>query len=322
MSNSDTFLINYDPFESKVVFKIFKGFGVSAGLPDGEPLKEYENIDGIFNLEGQYEKIFDFIKENFDGKPEISLKIEVSQLGFNKKQIEFERFKERVNKFNKGSVIKVNLKIDIIRLAPIETTPSVEVSQSSASETTQTNVDIPPPVTVKPAVKVAVIGKISSGKTTLIEGLTIHNNSTCESSSLSCGTTKYYDVSNNIEWYEIAGIEFGKEPVAKASEVLDSLIAVNGVSIVLYCLNARTGKIEDIERDFIVDVKRKNLAVIVFGVITACVDESRSRDFAVKVSSTTKQTKVFTVLAKEMRTKAGYLEPFGLDELIKNIFGD
>ena len=118
--NIDTFIINYDPIESKVRFTILKSSGVSGGIADGEPLKDFENNDGIFSLEGQYEKVFAYLKKNFEGKPEVSLKIEVPQLGFNKKQVEFERFEEYVKKFNKSSEIKINLTININRLGRIK----------------------------------------------------------------------------------------------------------------------------------------------------------------------------------------------------------
>jgi hypothetical protein len=322
MADIDTFVIDYDPIERRVHFAVHKSSGAIVDVADGEPLKEYENIDGLFSLEGQYDELFSYIRENFDGRPEISLKVDVSQLGFNKRQAEFERFEKNVKKFNKNSNIKVNLEIDIMRVAPKQEEPSSatdpKVSNAGGQEHKTENIA---PIAVKPTMKVAVVGKISSGKTELIAGLTKYKKSTCETTLLPQGTTKYYDSNNDVAWYEIAGIEFGKENVAKAREVLDNLIEADGISIVLYCLNARTGKMEDIERNFIVDVKQKYADVMVYAVITASVDEGGSRSFADRVSNLTKQTKVFTVLAKEMRTNVGFLPPFGLDDIATNIYG-
>ncbi|MDR0906786.1 MAG: hypothetical protein LBN00_11570 [Oscillospiraceae bacterium] len=317
MQNLDIFVIKYAPIEGKVRFVVIKGSGISADIADSEQLKDYENKDGLFSLEGQHGIVFNYISENFDGKSEIILKVEVLQLDYDRRRVEFERFEENVKKFNKTSETKVTLEIDVNKSAPKQEVEvlatEIQSNQPAADSTT---------AEPKPTLKVAVVGKISSGKTVLIEGLTEYNNSACESSLLSYGATKYSDFNNNIEWFEIAGIEFGKENVIRAREVLDKLISDNGVSVVLYCFSAQTGKIEDIERDFIVDVKQKHPDIIVCAVVTACVEEITSRIFADKVSKSTKQTKAFTVLAKEMRTNAGYLQPFGLDELIKNIFGD
>lgn len=321
MLSIDTLVIQYDPIEARVRFTVLKSTGVCVGMADDEALKEYENTDGLFTLEGQYSKLFTFIKENFEGKAEISLKIEVPQLGFNKRQAEFERFEERVKKFNKSSETKINLTLDINKVPKEKLVSPTDTSPEPNPKVEQPKGDTAPPPAAKPTIKVALVGKISSGKTELIEGLGKHKNSTCKSSPGLYGTTQYTDPNNNIEWYEIAGIEFGKENVAKATDVLGKLITESNISIVLYCLNAKTGKIEDLERDFIVDVKQKYPSVAVFGVITSCVDESAALEFANKVSISTKQTKVFTVLARQMRTKAGYLGAFGLEEISKTIFG-
>lgn len=322
MYNVDTFVIEYDPLERTVSFAVCKYSGLVVGIDNGEQLKLYENTEGLFSLEGHYDKVFDYIKNNFDGKPEVILRVDVPQQGYDKRQVEFERFDENVEKHNKSSDIKINLQINKIRLdQKQETTFPVVTSQLPDSESIQPKGDTSSTSTIKPMVKVAVIGKISSGKTTLIEGLTKHNNSTCVSYPFLSGTMKYYDSNNNVEWYEIDGIDFGKENVANASDMLDKLITDNSISVVLYCLNSRIGKIEDVERNFVVDVKQKYPNTFVYVVITVSVDESSSRLFADVVSNTTKQTKVFTVLAKEMRTNAGFLQPYGLDDITKNIYG-
>lgn len=322
MINIDTFVINYDPLECKVKFTILKSSGVSIGMDDGEPLKDYENTEGLFTLEGQHEKVLTYIQENFDGKSEIAMKIEVPQLSFNKREIEFKRFEQKVKEFNKTSATTVNLSIEITRLVPKnDEVPSTKKTQECKKSELQIEEKEDAPLDIKPMVKVAAVGKISSGKTELITGLTNYNHSTLEKNFLIDGTTKYFDSNNNIAWYEIAGIEYGKENVAKAKETLANLIDNEGVTIVLYCFDARRGKIEDVERDLIVDVKKKYTDVVVYAVITMCIDESASRSFVEVVSNSTKQTKIFTALAREMRTNVGYLQPFGLDEITKNIYG-
>ena len=327
MTGIDTFVITYDPLERQVHFAVHKSTGVIADIADGEPLKDYENTNGLFTLEGQHNEIFKYIKENFDGKSIVSLRVEVPQLGIVKSKVELERFCDYVMKFNKTNEIRLELAFVPKGPAPKQAEKS-SVNESIDIETVAQKNDADDVTSVTSAaskpklkVKVAVVGKVGSGKTELIKGLTIHKNSNFEASNLPSGTIKYTDSNNNIEWYEIAGIEFGKENIEKAREQLERLIDTEGVSIVLYCFNAKTGKIENAERNFIVDVKRKYSNISLFAVITASIDEEASCDFADKVSISTKQTKTFNVLATEMRTKTGFLQPFGLEEMTKNIYG-
>jgi hypothetical protein len=57
----------------------------------------------------------------------------------------------------------------------------------------------------------------------------------------------------------------------------------------------------------------------ILAVVTECIDEGADVEFAKKISLSTKQTKTFNVLAEELCCKAGYLQPFGLEELVEEI---
>ena len=146
-----------------------------------------------------------------------------------------------------------------------------------------------------------------------------HLDSRPETDSFKNGVTTYADRKNDINWYEIDGIKIEKHSIERINGILYRLIHETKVSIVLYCLYSKTGKIEVIERDFIVELKRDFPQIKVLAVITECVNDDTAAEFARTIQLSTKQTKVIAVLAKELKTKAGYLEPFGLEELASEL---
>ena len=314
MAGIDTFVINYDPLERRLRFAILKSTGVKVGVHDSEPLKEYENRDGIFTLAESRDKLFSFIKDNFDGKEEIALRVEVTPFGFDKYGAEFDYFQQAVDRFNKTSEIRINLAFDIDRVENEVAAGSVEESLEIESSSQEDNINITP-------IKIAVVGKMMSGKTELIEGLLKHKGAQYSRPSATSGIIQYRDEINGLEIYELQGIAFGREHVNAARNMLDHLITEADVSVVLYCVNASIGKIEDAERDLIVDIKEKYPAIAVYAVITCCVEEEAAHELADKISTLTKHTKVMITLAKEIKTSVGYLEPFGLDEVSQAITG-
>jgi|GEM_PF-1550027 len=315
MAGIDTFVINYDPLERRLRFAILKSTGVKVGVHDSEPLKEYENRDGIFTLAESRDKLFSFIKDNFDGKEEIALRVEVTPFGFDKYGAEFDYFQQAVDRFNKTSEIRINLAFDIDKVEnEVAASSSVEVSSNIEASSQEDNNNTKP-------LKIAVVGKMMSGKTELIEGLLKHKGAQYSRPSETSGIIQYRDEINGLEIYELQGIAFGREHVNAARNMLEHLITEAGVSVVLYCVNASIGKIEDAERDLIVDIKGKYPALAVYAVITCSVEEEAAHELADKISKLTKHTKVMITLAKEIKTSVGYLEPFGLEEVSQAIIG-
>ena len=334
----NTFVIEYDPIGANAHFYILSSNGVCVGINDSEELKIYENEHGLFNLEGQHDKIFRFLQENFDGESEVAVEIKSSKAGIEAREADFRRFTEATKRFNKNSEMKVTLKIsqsisershfiDRYQTPSTGATPgegAPSKPQEKVTESCSKPVCHVPagPISAKPSPplkkKIAVVGKIKSGKTNLITGMVEFLNS---SYILDQCSMHYVDKKNNTEWYEVKGIDLEKASIEYTKKAIDTLIA-SGVSSVLYCLHSMLGKIEDAERDLIVEIQRNHPDVRVFAVITACIDEERSHEFANTVSLSTKQTKVFTVLAKEMPTKAGYVEPRGLAEMASVLFGE
>ena len=339
----DTFVIKYEPVERVVRFVIEKSTGGSFPIGEDEALKTYENEAGLFSLEGMHGEVLSYVEECFDGKPEVNLKLEATLPANAKYQGELDRFENNVKLFNKKSKVKINL--SIVKITPSPKQANEASPTGTGAKTPAESPPYPgrinplPPVVISPAArainkeseakvkaarpakKIALLGKIASGKTELILGMTEHNKSKCELTSMPDGTAIYRDSKNMVEWYEIEGIDFGREYVEKASNTLDRLIGEQGISVVLYCLNSLVGKIENIEMDLIVGIKKKHTNVAVYGIVTQCIDGEKSKNFAKTISMSTKNTETFCVLAKEMRVKVGYLEPHGLDEMARGMFG-
>lgn len=305
MDNTITFIINYNPLENTVRFSV-RRYGRNVNIADGEELKDYENTDGLFSLEGHQDKIFKYIGDNFDGEQMIAIEINVPQIGYEKWNIQFDRFNKAVKSYNRSNVLQLHPVV--INVIPYDAIVSDSIEGQLPHKTvSQANI--------------AVVGKTGAGKTELIKGMCNHVEINNESMRNKNGFIRYTDSETGSNWYEVAGIEIEKYSIDRTNSILSRLVKENGVNVILYCFRCRTGKIEDIERDFIVELKRDYPDLRIFAVVTECIDDDVAHEFAQKISLSTKQTKVFLVLARELRCKSGYLEPFGLEELTSEIYG-
>jgi len=304
MNNPITFVIKYDPLEYTVSFSVRGANGQIAPVADGEKIKIYENKVGLFSLAGQQEEILKYIKENFYVEKTVNIEINVSQNGYEKCKIQFDLFKKYVSGFNSCN----NLKVDVIEnIIPTESTLSDIVDSQPSAKTA-------------PNINVAVIGKGGSGKTELIRAICGYTESDTVNNDKKDGFSMITDAKTGSKWYEIDGIEIEKYSVDRTISILSCLVRENGVNIVLYCFRSRTGKIEDIERDLIVKLKHDYPNLKILAIVTECIDEEAALEFAGKISLSTKETKTFNVLARELPCKAGYLQPFGLEELSDEIY--
>ena len=171
--------------------------------------------------------------------------------------------------------------------------------------------------------KIAVLGKIAVGKSTLIEGLEAREGnkySKIEKKEY----IQYTDERNRTAWFEI-GIDLGKENVEKALQTVENL-AKEGLSTVIYCISATSGRIENIEREFIQKIERQLSGTRVIIALTMCYRDN-DRKIIDEIKKVTDQATVISTLAKEYKTgvkdRRGNMiivEPFGLDQVLKYVF--
>lgn len=172
--------------------------------------------------------------------------------------------------------------------------------------------------------KIAVVGKRSVGKTFLIEGMEGLLNYRYEVKKGN-DYSQYVDECNHAIWYEINGIELGLENVETAYNTVCSLIN-DGLSNVVYCVQAATGRIEEPEKELIRRITDNYPQISVVVAITQGVGDTSP--FIDEIKKITDQIKVVVTLARkyivesnkpdaEIRT---VVEPFGLTELSQYIF--
>ncbi len=175
--------------------------------------------------------------------------------------------------------------------------------------------------------KIAVAGKIQAGKTSLIEGL---------EQAFGHPYTKhtfpdyamYEDDANHAQWYEIKGIDLGMDHVEKAYKTISTL-AEQGLSAVVYCVAAVTGRMEDAERDLILRLMDAYPKVTMLVALTISIKKD-VRSFVNEIKQMAEQIKVIPTLAKEyeleiQNPKTGeeesvFVKPYGLDILSKYVF--
>lgn len=163
---------------------------------------------------------------------------------------------------------------------------------------------------------IVVAGKVNSGKSTLIEALGDLDSEKLKINKQS-NYTVYIDDSKELIWYEINGIDFGKEYVQKAKQEIES-IANENMTVFIYCFS--TNKIEDIEIRLILELKNKYPNTRYLCALTSCIDDD-AYEIADKMSQYLAGIKVMPVLAKDKKMKQGIIPAYGLEEIIKNIYG-
>lgn len=153
--------------------------------------------------------------------------------------------------------------------------------------------------------KIAIAGKCSSGKTTLLKALS----STVSINESNEKYTRYTD-SANTTWYEVNGIDFGIDNIEKTKATIQELLKY-GLTNFIYCIS--TGKIELAEEQllqYVHDVAPTTIIHIVLTSYAAVNDD---------INITNQYSSVISVLAKDLSTRAGIISAFGVNELAKQI---
>lgn len=163
--------------------------------------------------------------------------------------------------------------------------------------------------------KIAVAGKIGSGKTIFIEEMCKEGTGTSSSVSHP-GYQLYSDSRTNTKWYEIDSIDIGKENVIAAQQTFDSL-AAEGVTNFIYCL--ATNKIEELEEGLIAHVKNTYPKIRILVLLTDYLDDSNDL-FTEQLSNHLDGVKVLPIIARNIKTRNGIVEAFGLDDVRKFLF--
>lgn len=174
--------------------------------------------------------------------------------------------------------------------------------------------------------KIAVIGKKSVGKSFLIEGLESLQGFKYMKTKAN-GYTKYSDECNHAEWYEVAGIDLGMDKVEEAFDTVKKL-SEEGLSAVVYCISADSGRIEDVEKDFIKKIAGDFAELKVMIALTNCYKDDNEIQKAVdEIERITDQIKIVPVLAKEYKTSLKdedgnpvVVEAFGLENVSQYVF--
>lgn len=172
--------------------------------------------------------------------------------------------------------------------------------------------------------KIAVVGKKSVGKTALIEGLEeLHGFQLSKADYQNY--VQYSDKLNHDEWFEVSGIDLGKENIEKAFQTVKEL-AEKGLSSVIYCISGTSGRIEDIEKELIMRLIKEFSALKVMVVLTMCY-KADIQEIADEIKRFTNQVEVVPTLAKEYKTRARndngtpfVIEPFGLESVSAYVF--
>ena len=163
--------------------------------------------------------------------------------------------------------------------------------------------------------KIAVAGKIKSGKTTLIESLESLIGAKY-ARSMKTDYEVFTDKKGCTEWYELKGIDLGKEYIHQSKKVLEQLVE-SGLSMFVYCFS--TYKVEKLEEELIMNLKTKNPELKILLVLTFCVEDDAEL-FSEQISSQLAQVKVIPILAKDLKIRGGAIPSFGLDKIVQCIY--
>lgn len=165
--------------------------------------------------------------------------------------------------------------------------------------------------------KFMIVGRIGSGKTSVIEGILGDKFGKYERKE-SDGYTLYDPGEDTNRIYEIDGIGFDPGNFERTRETIETLIDREKIDTILYCFSS---KIESGEKNLLNTIKTKYPEVKILGLLTRAVDESA--EMVAKQLSEDIGIQVKSVLAKEMTLRGKHaVKAYGVDEIVQFIYGD
>lgn len=175
--------------------------------------------------------------------------------------------------------------------------------------------------------RIAIIGKKGVGKTFLIEGIAKANDRKFVKTD-NGQYVKYEDGYNNVEWVEVKGIDIGSEYVEETYHIISDLVN-DGLSKVIYCVSGITGRIEEMEKSLMSNLKKSFPSIDVITAVTMCYkDDVQVQEAIDEIEKYVGNETVFPLLAQEYKLSAKasgmadsyVVEPFGLNELTTFVF--
>lgn len=162
-------------------------------------------------------------------------------------------------------------------------------------------------------INILVCGKIKSGKSTLIQALT---------KSDECITYEQWDIykMNNISWYEVPGLDIEEGSYEKVTRCIFQLLEEVKITTIIYCTTADGNRLENAESELIDDIKKKSPETQVIIAITKAIDEVGTKKWAKTITESHQGVTVVPVLAKDIATKLGVVEAYGLYTINNCIF--
>ncbi|MBE5869867.1 MAG: hypothetical protein E7294_01195 [Lachnospiraceae bacterium] len=175
------------------------------------------------------------------------------------------------------------------------------------------------------AEKIIVVGKRGAGKTTLIEGLEKISGLTLNVSEY--GKYRLYeDANGEFQWYEIKGIDLGKDEIDNAYKTIADL-RQDSTAKLLYCISGGVGRIEEVELDLIrklASMSSNNIYI----VLTLCFKED-IQDTIDIIHKAVGNITIVQTLAKDYKTgikipgtkETAVISSFGLEGLYQMVCG-
>lgn len=160
-----------------------------------------------------------------------------------------------------------------------------------------------------------VVGKADSGKTTLIEELANFTGDNITATEEK-GITTYNSNSTSSQWYELPGLEVGAANFNQIKNSFAALVETKNTTLIYCC---RSNKIESAEVGFIRFVSEAYPHVKTILVLTQYVEED-GNEVSKLMSNVLGGIKVIPVLARNIKTRNGTIEPYGLDLLYQAVF--
>lgn len=161
-----------------------------------------------------------------------------------------------------------------------------------------------------------VAGKIKSGKTVFIEEFCKFSNIQYSKKETK-GYTLYTSEDGNTTWYELSGIDLGKEHIRAYEETMEKIVSETR-SVYIYCIS--TSKIETTEEKIIMDFKNKYPDVKILVILTSYIEDDAAL-VAEQISKQISGVRVIPVLARDKKTRQGIIPSFGLDLVAQYIYG-